>query len=69
MLARNKLRWFGHVARMKERPVKALLCGELQEANQRVGRPLLHFKDTLKHVFRKPLSLTSWQIEVNDRGR
>ena len=69
VLARNKLHWFGHVARMKERPVKALLYGELQEATRRVGRPLLHFKDTVKHVFRKPLSLTSLQIEVNDRGR
>ena len=42
ILIRNRLRWMGHVGRRPgERPVKALLNGELVEGTRRAGRPLL----------------------------
>ena len=46
---RSRLRWLGHVSRMKDtRPVKSLLYGELTEGTRPVGRPKLRYRDTFK---------------------
>lgn len=46
-LSRNRLRWLGHVSRMRsESPVKELLYGEFVEGTHAIGRPKLRYKDT-----------------------
>ena len=67
-LVRNRLRWLGHVTRMpNERPVKALLYGELEEGTRRTGRPMLRFKDTCKSALKCGDTLEDWQTSVLDR--
>ena len=63
ILIRNRLRWMGHVARMPgERPVKALLYGELAEGTRRVGRPLLRFEDTLMDILKRAVYFTRGEM-------
>ena len=58
----------GHVARMPdERPVKALLYGELEEGSRKVGRPFLRYKDTLKDILKRGAALGTWREFVTDR--
>ena len=48
-LIRNRLCWIGHVRCVPdERPVKALLYGELTEGSRKVGCPLLRYEDAIK---------------------
>lgn len=68
ILTRNRLRWFGHVARMNDdRPVKSLMYGELDKGSRSVGRPKLRYKDTCKSVLKLGRMLDSWQDKVGDR--
>ena len=47
-LIKSPLRWLGHVSRLDDdRPVKALMYGELDKGTCPVGRPKLCYKDTL----------------------
>jgi len=47
LLRQRRLRWLGHVHRMKDgRIPKDLLYGELAEGKRPTGRPLLRYKDT-----------------------
>ena len=49
LLSQRRLRWLGHVRRMKDgRIPKDLLYGELSEGLRPRGRPRLRFKDTCK---------------------
>ena len=48
-LVRNRLRWLGHVSwKEVERPVEALLFGELNDGKRSIGRPKIRYKDTCK---------------------
>ena len=52
-LAKSKLRWFGHVARMDDsRHVKMLLYGERTDGCRLIGRPKLRFKDNIKSLLK-----------------
>ena len=67
-LDRSRLRWLGHVTKMpNERPVKALLYGELEEGIRRTGRPMLRFKATCKSALKCGDALEDWQTTVLDR--
>lgn len=67
-LIRSRLRWLGHVSRMDDdRPVKALMYGELDKGTRPVGRPKLRYKDTCKSVLKSGRILDRWQDLVVDR--
>ena len=68
ILAQNRLRWLGHIARMDEnRTVKQLFYGELVSGNRPIGRPRLRFKDNIKALLRTGRILQSWNELVLDR--
>ena len=67
-LIKSRLRWLGHVSRMDDdRPVKALMYGELDKGTRPVGRPKLRYKDTCKSVLKSGRILDRWQDLVVDR--
>ena len=68
-LLKNRLCWMGIICRMNDTtPVKALLLGEL-ESSRKVGRPLLHYKDTCKMALQRGKVLNEWNAVVNDRDK
>ena len=68
-LLKDRLRWMGHICRMKDtRPVKALQFGEL-EGSRKVGRPLLRYKDRCKMALKRSEVLNEWNAVVNDRDK
>ena len=68
LLAKNRLRWLGHVARMDDsRMVKLLLFGELAEDTRTDGRPRLRFKDSCKNLIKIGGSLDHWTELLVDR--
>ena len=50
-----------------DRPVKALVYGELDKGTHPVGRPKLRYKDTCKCVLKSGRFLDRWQDLVVDR--
>ena len=50
-----------------DRPVKALMYGELDKGTRPVGRPKLRYKDTCKSVLKSGRILDRWQDLVVDR--
>ncbi|KAK4323051.1 hypothetical protein Pmani_006235 [Petrolisthes manimaculis] len=49
LLSQRRLRWFGHVSRMKDgRIPKDMLYGELVTGSRPAGRPVLRYKDVCK---------------------
>ena len=59
-LIKSRLRWLGHVSRMDDnRPVKALMYGELDKGTRPVGRPKLRYKDTCKNILKSGRNLRS----------
>ena len=59
----------GHICGMNDtRPVKALLFGEL-EGSRKVGRPILHYKDTCKMALQRSELLNEWNVVVNDSDK
>lgn len=70
LLAKNRLRWLGHVARMEDsRMVKMLMYGELADGDRTVGRPRLRFKDNCKSLLKVSGSLNTWTEFVADRTK
>lgn len=68
-LSRNRLRWLGHVSRMRsESPVKELLYGEFVEGTRAIGRPKLRYKDTCKSILKHGLVLNEWQQTFANRS-
>ena len=69
-LAKSKLRWLGHVARMDDsRHAKMLLYGERTDGSRPIGRPKLRFKDNIKSLLKIEDLLETWQEIVLDRNR
>ena len=70
IVRKMQLRWAGHVARMSDdRIPKQLLFGELTTGSKTVGRPLLHWKDSLKDTLKQSnISTTQWQDTATDRS-
>ena len=61
MLMKTQCRWAGHVVRMTEdRIPKILLYGQQQLGKRKRGRPLLRYKDRLRHT------LKAFEIDLND---
>ena len=53
ILAKRRLRWIGHVARMEDgRIPKDMLYGELATGSRPAGRPTLRYKDVCKSDLR-----------------
>ena len=53
ILAKRRLRWLGHIARMEDgRIPKDRLYGELATGSRPAGRPTLRYKDVCKRDFR-----------------
>ena len=68
ILAKNRLRWLGHVARMDDsRTVKQIFYGELVMGNRPIGRPRLRYKDIIKALLKTGGILPSWNESVLDR--
>ena len=66
MLARNLLRWLGHVCRIDDRPVKEVLHGDLPNGSRPVCRPYLRQKDTCK-MLRCGDALNLWMAVLERR--
>ena len=49
------------------RPVKALMYGELDKSTRPVGRPKLRYKDTCKTILKSGRILDQWQDLVVNR--
>lgn len=70
MLCQRRLRWLGHVHRMKDgRIPKDIMYGELASGRRPTGRPTLRFKDVCK----RDLKLTgidpnTWESLADDRS-
>ena len=68
ILAQNRLRWLGHIARMdNSRTVKKLFYGELALGNTPIGRPRLRYKDNIKALLKTGDILQSGNESVLDR--
>ena len=67
-LIKGRLRSLVHLSRMDDdRPVKALMYGELDKDTRPVGRLKLCYKDTCKSVLKSGRFLDRWQDLVVDR--
>ena len=68
-LCKRRLRWLGHVRRMKDgRIPKDLLYGELEEGKRKVGCPKLRFKDVVKRDLKRTgIDINTWENEAEDR--
>ena len=67
LVRRCRMRWLGHVARMKEdRLPPQLLYGSLFEGKAKRGRPVGRWKDMIEADLKKT-KLTSWYNVVQDR--
>ena len=67
-LIKSRLRWLGHVSKMDDnRPVKALMYGELDKGSRPVGRPKLRYKDTCKSILKSGRILDHWQDLIVNR--
>ena len=68
-LCKRRLRWLGHVWRMKDgRIPKDLLFAELQDGKRKVGRPLLRYKDIIKRDLKTTdIDHTTWEKAAEDR--
>ena len=65
ILAQNRLRWLGHIARMdNSRTVKKLFYGELVLGTRRIGRQRLGYKDNIKTLLKNGDILQSWNESV-----
>ena len=68
ILAQNRLRWLGHIARMdNSRTVKEPFYGELVLGSGPIGRPHLRYKDKIKALLKTGDILQSWNELVLDR--
>ena len=69
MLMQRCLRWLGHVHRMEpDRLPREILYGELRDGARKVGRPLLRYKDTVKHDLKVvKINTNSWEDTAANR--
>jgi len=69
LLRQRRLRWLGHVFRMKDgRLPKDILYGQLALGTRRVGRPSLRFKDVcMRDMKTCDLPVHSWETLAKDR--
>ena len=69
LLRQRRLRWLGHVHRMKDgRIPKDLLYGELAEGERPTGRPLLRYSDVCKRDLKAlDIDVDSWETLASDR--
>ena len=71
LLSQRRIRWLGHVRRMKDgRIPKDLLYDELSEGSRPRGRPRLRFKDTCKRDLKSArIEAQSWEDLAESRDR
>ena len=69
ILRQRRLRWLGHVCRMKDgRIPKDLLYGELAAGKRAQGRPQLRFKDVCKRDLKAvEVDLKGWESLAPNR--
>ena len=69
ILKQRRMRWLGHVTRMKDgRIPKDLLYGELATGKRPTGRPQLRFKDVCKRDLQAlGINTDSWEVTATDR--
>ena len=69
LLKQRRMRWLGHVTRMKDdRIPKDLLYGELATGKRPTGRPQLRFKDVCKRDLQVlGINTDSWEVTATDR--
>ena len=70
VLAATQLRWFGHIARMKDSRIpKHILNGELAQGSRKVGGQKLRYKDVAKRDIKAmDLDVSSWGRQAADRS-
>ena len=71
LLSQRRLRWIGHVRRMKDgRIPRDVLYGELAVGHRRTGRPMLRFKDVCKRDMKiTSIATNSWETLADDRSQ
>ena len=71
MLRGNRLRWLGHVSRMKnDRIPKQLLFSELARGTHDCGHPCKHWKDCAKDDLKYfNIDHNSWYRKIKDRAK
>ena len=71
LLKQRRMRWLGHVTRMKVgRIPKDLLYGELATGKRPTGRPQLRFKDVCKRDLQAlGINTDSWEVTATDDWR
>jgi len=71
LLRQRRLRWLGHVSRMKDgRIPKDLLYGEKAKGDRTTGRQKLRFKDVCKRDMKSlDIDTESWETVAADRSR
>ena len=69
MLIQRCLCWLGHVHHMEpDRLPREILYGELCNGTRKVGRPLLCYKDTIKHDLKAvKINANSWEDTATNR--
>jgi len=69
LLKQRRLRWLGHVTRMKDgRLPKDIMYGELVTGKRPQGRPQLRFKDVCKRDLKAlDISTNSYEVKASDR--
>ena len=68
-LCKRRLRWIGHVRRMKDgRIPKDILFGQLKQGRRRQGRPHLRYKDVVKRDLKIiGVDVDNWESLADDR--
>ena len=71
ILRQRRLRWLGHVRRMKDgRIPKDILYGELIAEKHKFGRPQLHYRDVCnRDVKELNIDLNKWKEFTTDRSK
>ena len=70
LLSQRKLRWPGHICRMKDgRIPKDILYGEMATGSRATGRPFLSYNDVCRRNLRKmAMDEDLWEELAADRG-
>ena len=71
LLKERRLRWLGHVRRMKDgRLPKDILHSELNDDSRAIGRLLLRFKDVCKRDLKTcGIDIANWKVLCTDRSK
>ena len=69
-LVKSRLKWAGHVERMKEDRLPRMACVHQERGKRKRGRPCMRWRDCIERDMRKAeLEDVDWRMVAKDRGQ